>query len=160
MQKKENEIQKQQTAWAIQEKNYRDQMLEQQKIVLSQTLSDSDDLKEKMRQLVDEQAIERRKELLEHFEKAKDDKMGVEKLLVQFNSIHPSFVSELHNSYPKLSQSDLQYCILYRMNISTKEIASLLHVEHRSIYAKKYRIMEKMELGKEDDFDKIVFNKG
>jgi len=160
MQKKENEIQKQQTAWAIQEKNYRDQMLEQQKIVLSQTLSDSDDLKEKMRQLVDEQAIERRKELLEHFEKAKDDKMGLEKLLVQFNSIHPSFVSELHNSYPKLSQSDLQYCILYRMNISTKEIASLLHVEHRSIYAKKYRIMEKMELGKEDDFDKIIFGRG
>ena len=160
MQKKENEIQKQQTAWAIQEKNYRDQMLEQQKIVLSQTLSDSDDLNEKMRQLVDEQAIERRKELLEHFEKAKDDKMGLEKLLVQFNSIHPSFVSELHNSYPKLSQSDLQYCILYRMNISTKEIASLLHVEHRSIYAKKYRIMEKMELGKEDDFNKIIFGRG
>lgn len=160
MQKKENEIQKQQTVLAIQEKNYRDQMLEQQKIVLTQTLADSDELKEKMRQLVEEQGIERRKELLEQFEKAKGDKMGLEKLLVQFNSIHPSFVSELHGSYPKLSQSDLQFCILYRMNISTKDIASLLHIEPRSIYAKKYRIMEKMALGKEDDFDKIIFNRG
>ncbi len=160
MQKKENEIQKQQTAWAIQEKNYRDQMLEQQKIVLTQTLSDSDELKEKMRQLVEEKGMERRKELLEQFEKAKGDKMGLEKLLVHFNIIHPAFVSELHIAYPKLSQSDLQYCILYRMNISTKDIASLLHIEPRSIYAKKYRIMEKMALGKEDDFDKIIFGRG
>jgi DNA-binding CsgD family transcriptional regulator len=46
------------------------------------------------------------------------------------------------------------------MNLSTKEISALLHVEPRSIYTKKYRIMEKMGLGKEDDFDLIVFNKG
>lgn len=156
----EIELQKQQTEWALQEKAYRDQLLEQQKIVLTQTLADSEELKHQLNQLVEEQGLERRKELLEQLEKAKEEKMGLDKLLVQFNSIHPSFVSGLHNTYPKLSQSDLQFCILYRMNISTKDIASLLHIEPRSIYAKKYRIMEKMELGKEDDFDKIIFGRG
>jgi len=154
---KEIELQKQQTEWALQEKAYRDQLLEQQKIVLTQTLSDSEKLQSKLTQLVEEQELDRRKELMEQFEKAKEEKIGLDKLLVQFNSIHPEFVSSLHNAYPKLSQSDLQFCILYRMNISTKDIASLLHIEPRSIYAKKYRIMEKMELGKEDDFDKIIF---
>jgi tetratricopeptide (TPR) repeat protein len=157
VQKKEVEIHKQQTEWAVREKNYRDQLLEQQKDVLTQTLADSEELKAKMIQLVEEQGIERRKELVEQFEKSNEEKTGLEKLLVQFNNIHPSFNSELLKSYPKLSQSDLQFCILYRMNISTKDIALLLRIEPRSIYAKKYRIMEKMGLGKEDDFDTIVF---
>ena len=155
--KKEVEIHKQQTELAVQEKNYRDQMLEQQKIVLTQTISDSEELKIKMNQMVEEQGFERRKEMLEQFEKSKEEKIGLDKLLVQFNNIHPSFNSGLLKSYPKLSQSDLQFCILYRMNISTKDMASLLQIEARSIYAKKYRIMEKMELGKEDDFDAIIF---
>ncbi|MEI8054096.1 MAG: tetratricopeptide repeat protein, partial [Bacteroidota bacterium] len=158
--KKEVEIHMQQTKWAVKENNYRDQLLEQQKILLTQTLTDSEDLKIKMNQMVEEQGLERRKEMLEQFEKTKEEMIGIDKLLVQLNNIHPSFNSSLLKSYPKLSQSDLQFCILYRMNISTKDIASLLHIEPRSIYAKKYRIMEKMELGKEDDFDKIIFDRG
>ena len=160
VQKKENEIQKQETEWALQEKLYRDQLLEQQKIVLTQSLADSEELKLKINQIVAEQQQERRQELMEQFEKAVEDRTGLDKLLVQFNSIHPGFASELLQNYPKLTQADMQFCILYRMNLSTKEISALLHVEPRSIYAKKYRIMEKMSLGGDDDFDKIIFKSG
>jgi tetratricopeptide (TPR) repeat protein len=159
VQKKENEIQKQQTDWAIQEKNYRNQLLEQQKIVLTQALADSEELKEKLNQIVEEQGLKQRKEMLEQLEKAKEEKLGLDNLLLRFNSIHPFFIPNLHRSYPKISQSDLQFCMLYRMNMSTKDIALLLQIEPRSIYAKKYRILEKMELGKEDDFDNIIFNR-
>ena len=160
VQKIENKIQKQQTEWALQEKLYRDQLLEQQKIVLTQTLADSEELKLKLNQIVAEQQQERRQELMEQFEKAVEDRTGLDKLLVQFNSIHPGFASELLQNYPKLTQADMQFCILYRMNLSTKEISALLHVEPRSIYVKKYRIMDKLKLGKEDDFDKIIFKHG
>ncbi len=160
VQKKENDILKQQTEWALQEKQYRDQLLEQQKILVTQTLADSEELKLKINQIVAEQQQERRQELMEQFEKAVEDRTGLDKLLIQFNIIHPGFASELVQNYPKLTQADMQFCILYRMNLSTKEISALLLVEPRSIYAKKYRIMEKMGLGKEDDFDQIVFNKG
>jgi DNA-binding CsgD family transcriptional regulator len=135
-------------------------LLEQQKIVLTQTLADSEELKLKINQIVEEQQQERRQELMVQFEKAVEDRTGLDKLLVQFNSIHPGFASELLQNYPKLTQADMQFCILYRMNLSTKEISALLHVEPRSIYAKKYRIMEKMGLGADDDFDKIIFNRG
>ena len=160
VQKKENDILKQQTEWALQEKQYREQLLEQQKLVLTQTLADSEELKLKLNQIVDEQQQERRQELMEQFEKAVEDRTGLDKLLIQFNSIHPGFTSELIQNYPKLTQADMQFCILYRMHLSTKEISALLHVEPRSIYAKKYRIMEKMGLGKEDDFDQIIFGRG
>jgi DNA-binding CsgD family transcriptional regulator len=157
--KNEIEIHKQQSEMALQEKNYREQLLEQQKSLLTQTLADSEELKIKLNQLVEEQAIDRRKELLEQFVKIKDEKLGLDKLMVQFNNVHPSFNSGILKSYPKLSHSDLQFCILYRMSMSTKDVASLLQIEPRSIYAKKYRIMEKMGLGKEDDFDKIIFDR-
>jgi tetratricopeptide (TPR) repeat protein len=157
--KKEIEIHKQQTEMAVKEKNYREQLFEQQKSLLKQTLADSEELKIKMNQMVEEQGLERRKELLEQFVKLKEENLGLDKLLVQFNNINPSFNSGLLKLYPKLSHSDLQYCILHRMNMSTKDVASLLQIEPRSIYVKKYRIMEKMGLGKEDDFDKIIFER-
>ena len=59
--------------------------------------------------------------------------------------------------FPELSRSDVQFCTLYRMNLTTKEISALLHIEPRSVYLKKYRIMEKMKLGEGDDFDGVVF---
>jgi tetratricopeptide (TPR) repeat protein/DNA-binding CsgD family transcriptional regulator len=156
--KKEIEIHLQETKLAEQEKNNREQLLEQQRLLLTQTLSDSEELKIKMNQMVEEQGLEKRKELLEQFVKFKEEELGLDKLLVHFNNIHPSFNSGLLKSYQKLSHSDLQFCMLYRMNMSTKDIAALLQIEPRSIYAKKYRIMEKMGLGEEDDFDQIVSN--
>jgi tetratricopeptide (TPR) repeat protein/DNA-binding CsgD family transcriptional regulator len=158
VQKKEIEIHLQQSEIAEQEKNNREHLLEQQRLLLTQTLSDSEDLKIKMNQMVEEQGLEQRKELLEQFVKFKEEELGLDKLLIQFNNIHPSFNSSLLKSYQKLSHSDLQFCMLYRMNMSTKDIAALLQIEPRSIYAKKYRIMEKMGLGGEDDFDQIIFN--
>lgn len=160
VQKKENEIQKQQAEWAIREKKYIDRLLEQQKILLTQTLADSEELKLRINQILEEQQKERREELKEQFEKAVNNRTGLDKLILQFNSIQPNFASDLLQQYPKLSQSDMQFCILYKMNLSTKEISTLLHIEPRSIYAKKYRIMEKMSLGMDDDFDRIIFKKG
>lgn len=160
IQEQEIEVQKQQAEWAEREKAYRDQLIEQQKIMLKQSITDSEELTEKLNQLVEEQKLEKRKEMLEQFEKSKEDDMGLEKMLMQFNLAHPTFVSTLHKAYPKLSHADLQYCILYRMNLSTKEISAILNMEPRSVYVKKYRLLDKMGLGKEDDFNKIIFEIG
>jgi DNA-binding CsgD family transcriptional regulator len=43
------------------------------------------------------------------------------------------------------------------MNLSTKEISSLFNIEHRSVYARKYRIMKKMGLNENDDFEQLLF---
>ena len=77
--------------------------------------------------------------------------------MTQFNALNPLFAQSLIKQFSKLSQADLQYCSLVRMNLTTKEIASLLNIEPRSIYVKKYRIMEKMGLSKDDDFERLIF---
>lgn len=159
---KEQEIvfQKDRTEWMEREKSFRDQLINQQKVVLTQAIADKEEMDLRLKELVKEKQEARRGELLEQLEKSKDKKLNIEILLTEFNAIHPSFVPQLMKKYPELSMADAQFCTLFRMNLTTKEISVLLNIEPRSIYKKKYRTMEKMGLGEGDDFEKVVFGIG
>jgi len=153
-------FQKDRTEWMEREKSFRDQLINQQKIVLTQAIADKDEMSRKLKELVTENKEQRRIELLDQLEKSKDKKLNIEVLLSQFNAVYPTFASQLLKKFPKLSQADVQFCTLVRMNLTTKEISILLNIEPRSIYIKKYRTMEKMGLGDNDDFEKVVFEIG
>ena len=107
--------------------------------------------------MVQEQQQSQRQELVAQFELIKHNNLGVDLLVTQFNALYPSFSQKLIRKFPKLSQPDVQFCIFVRMNLTTKEIAALLNIEPRSIYVKKYRIMEKMGLGENDDFEQLLY---
>lgn len=64
----------------------------------------------------------------------------------KFKFINPVFMSRLSNRYPTLSQSELIFCSLIKLNLSTKEISSLLNVSQNSLNVKKFRIRTKMQL--------------
>lgn len=159
-QEKELEFQRDRTGWMEREKAFRDQLIQQQRLMLARKISDTETLKTRLEELVKEKQEERRTAMLEQLEQLKNEKMSMEILMTQFNAIHPTFASSILKAYPKLSQADIQFCTLFRMSLNTKEISALLNVEPRSIYAKKYRIMEKMGLGEGDDFEKVVFGIG
>jgi DNA-binding CsgD family transcriptional regulator len=142
--------------WAEKEKHLRDQLFQQQKTELVRSLEYGEHLKSQLEKLVEEQQVERRKELLEQLNNTQAEKIGLEYLLSQFNASYPSFSAALIRRYPKLSPSDLQFCSLYRINLGTKEIAVLLHIEPRSVYIKKYRLMEKMGLSENDNLEQIL----
>ena len=50
-----------------------------------------------------------------------------------FNSTHQNFMDRLRQRYSDLTTGDLRICCLLRMNLSTKEIASLMNVSVRAI---------------------------
>lgn len=158
--KQEIKFQKERNEWMEREKSFRDQLINQQRVVLTQAIADKEEMDLRLQELVKEKQEERRNELLEQLEKNKDKKLNIEILLAQFNAIHPTFGSQLLKIYPALSPADIQFCTLFRMNLTTKEISVLLNIEPRSIYKKKYRTMEKMGLGQDDDFEKVLFGIG
>ncbi len=159
LQAKEQELQfqREKRAWAEKEKELREQLVQQQRAELLRNVEDAAELRAQLEQLVMEQQQERRKELLDQFEKAKEEKMGLGFMVSQFNALHPTFASELIRKYPGLSTADIQFCTLCRMNLNTKEISTLLSIESRSVYVRKYRIIEKMGLSERDDFEKVLF---
>jgi tetratricopeptide (TPR) repeat protein len=143
--------------WAEREKSFREQLIQQQKNIITRKIEDAEKLQTQLERLVHEQQESQRQEMLSQFELIKQDLSGIDLLITQFNALHPLFTQSLIKMFPKLSQADIQFCTFVRMNLTTKEISLLLHIEPRSIYVKKYRIMEKMGLNENDDFEKILF---
>ena len=74
----------------------------------------------------------------------------------RFNSLHPEFSNVLTNKYSKLTKNDIEFCSLLKLNLSNKEIASLLQISHESAITKKYRIKKKMEISDDEEFEKIL----
>ena len=63
-----------------------------------------------------------------------------------FNSAHQNFINRLQQKYPDLTPGDLRICCLLRMNLSTKEIASLLNISVRAVELRRYRLRKRLEL--------------
>lgn len=74
----------------------------------------------------------------------------------RFNSLHPEFEKTLSSKFPKLTKNDIEFCSLLKLNLTNKEIASLLQISHESTITKKYRIKKKMEINDDTEFEKLL----
>uniref|UniRef100_UPI0032166A54 ligand-binding sensor domain-containing protein n=1 Tax=uncultured Draconibacterium sp. TaxID=1573823 RepID=UPI0032166A54 len=66
-----------------------------------------------------------------------------------FDEVHNDFFDRLKKQYPQLSPKDLRLCAYIRMNISSKEIATLLNISDRGVEISRYRLRKKMDLSRE-----------
>lgn len=74
----------------------------------------------------------------------------------RFNTLHPEFGNILTSRFSKLTKNDIEFCSLLKLNLSNKEIASLLQISHESVITKKYRIKKKMEINDDTEFEKLL----
>lgn len=75
-------------------------------------------------------------------------------LKTDIKEIDPEFISRLQQqSDNKLTQLDLQYCSYLKLNLTTKQMSKLLHVEPSSIRMNKYRLKQKLQLSKDQDLN-------
>ncbi|MCC5927935.1 MAG: hypothetical protein JJU28_01700 [Cyclobacteriaceae bacterium] len=63
-----------------------------------------------------------------------------------FDQAHENFLKLLRKRYPDLTPKDLRFCAYLRMNISSKEIASLLNISVRGVEIRRYRLRRKLGL--------------
>jgi len=70
---------------------------------------------------------------------------------LHFESVHKGFFKKLTLTYPNLTQNELKLCAYLRMNLSTKEIAQMLHISTESVTTKRYRLRKKIQLGSEEN---------
>jgi hypothetical protein len=63
-----------------------------------------------------------------------------------FNEAHENFFLKLKANYPELVPNDLKLCAYLRMNMSSKEIASLLNITTRGVEIRRYRLRKKLNL--------------
>ena len=75
-----------------------------------------------------------------------------EALMIRFSNLHPHFIDKLKSKYPELSQSELEFCALVKLNLSYKDIAGIMNISHQSVFKKKYRVSQKIKVNEEEDF--------
>lgn len=64
----------------------------------------------------------------------------------RFNRVHNEFYTKLHGVCPDLTPAELKLCAFLRLNMSTKEIASLIGITDRSVDVMRGRIRKKMNI--------------
>ena len=75
-----------------------------------------------------------------------------------FNNVHPGFFDFLNKNFPELTNNDLKACAYIRMNLSSKEVASLTNVSPKSVTMHRYRLKKKLNLDTEDSLKNFLFN--
>ena len=73
-----------------------------------------------------------------------------------FNNVDQEFLSKLKTEFTELSPSELKLCVYLRLNLSTKEIATLLNITPKSVEIKRYRLRKKLNLGGEDHLQDFI----
>ena len=68
---------------------------------------------------------------------------------LRFHRVHTGFYKNLSAQYHDLTASDLRMCAFLKLNMSTKDIASITHQTVNSIDVARHRLRQKFGLGKE-----------
>lgn len=63
-----------------------------------------------------------------------------------FDEVHENYFRKLKEDYPDLTPNDLKLSAYLRMNMSSKEIASLLNITVRSVELRRYRLRKKLNM--------------
>ena len=76
----------------------------------------------------------------------KDDWLTFE---LHFRSAHSDFFEKLRAKHPDLSSNEIKLCAYLKLNLSSKEIASLMNISIRSVEQGRWRLRNKLNLQKE-----------
>lgn len=64
----------------------------------------------------------------------------------QFSMVFPSFIPVMEHTYPNISQSDIRYLCLIKLELDHKEIASALGISSASLRVTWHRLKRKLEI--------------
>lgn len=69
-----------------------------------------------------------------------------------------NFYKNMEKKYPALSEKEKRLCALLRLNLSSKEIGSILGISFKSVEVNRYRLRKKMNLKKDEKLTHIINN--
>lgn len=73
-----------------------------------------------------------------------------DKFKLHFEKVHPGFFEKLKQEYPNLTQNEYRLCAYFHMNLTVKEIATMLNIDPESVRKAKTRLNKKINLNEMD----------
>lgn len=128
-------------------------LLESQKRELLASTLKVNSLNERINDLIANTSDENHKKVLQSILSKED---YYDSFIEKFKSINPTFMGNLNEKYPELTNGELEFCALLKLNLSLKEIANILQITHESAITKKYRITKKLSHYENFDLNEAV----
>lgn len=91
-----------------------------------------------------------------HLEEGLNIDKDWETFKLYFEQINGSFFLNLKKINPNLTNNDFRLCALIKLNMSLKEMASVLHITPNSVKNARYRLKKKLHLSENDDLKKFI----
>lgn len=73
-----------------------------------------------------------------------------------FTQVHPDFYKSLSDKYPGLTPTERRLCAFIKLNLTTKEIASIIKCNVESIHMTRSRLRKKMGLYKTENLESSI----
>lgn len=80
----------------------------------------------------------------------------LEKFQEKIDQVHGSFIKQLSMRYPDLTEKEKQLCVLLKLNLSSKEIATLNNISENAVVMARYRMRKKMGLNSEENLTEFI----
>ena len=84
------------------------------------------------------------------------DKNHWEEFKMFFDQVHPDFVHNLSNLNAELSAAEIRLSVLLRMNMNSKDIATILKISPDSVRIARYRLRKKLPIQQGDDLVNFI----
>ena len=78
--------------------------------------------------------------------------------LLKFEEKHTEFFKKLKADYPTLTSTDLRLCACLKLNMETKDIASLMNLSVRAVENNRYRLRKKLNLRTEQNLNEFFIS--
>lgn len=75
-----------------------------------------------------------------------------------FLDVHEEFLNRFKKEYPQITPSELRLCACLRMNLSTKEIASLFNLSVRGVETSRYRLRKALDLDRKINLTDFILS--
>lgn len=75
---------------------------------------------------------------------------------MQFVKVHPEFFVRLKALCPTITEGELRLCAYIRTGMEIKHIAQMLSLQPESVKKNRYRLRQKLQLGKEDSLEDFL----
>jgi tetratricopeptide (TPR) repeat protein len=79
-----------------------------------------------------------------------------EEFRLRFEQVDQNFIQQLQADFPNLTSTDVRICTLIRLNLSAKEVSSMLNITQESVNTSRYRLRKKLGLAKEQDLNQFI----
>ena len=73
-----------------------------------------------------------------------------------FEEIHPQFFIQLRHHYPTLSTDELRLSALIKLNLSLKDMATILRMSPEGVKAERYKLRKKCALKENDGLEEFI----